>query len=82
LRQMIQNVDVLLGQCIDESRSLTMELSPPILYDGGLAAALEWLARQMLQSYGLAVEVEADPKPIRRRKISKFCSSTRFANCS
>jgi PAS domain S-box-containing protein len=62
LRQMIQNVDVLLGQCIDESRSLTMELSPPILYDGGLAAALEWLARQMLQSYGLAVEVEADPE--------------------
>jgi PAS domain S-box-containing protein len=60
LRESIQHVDGLLGQCIDESRSLTMQLCPPILYDGGLAAALEWLARQMRQNHGLQVDVEAE----------------------
>jgi len=56
----VHQVDELLGQCIAESRSLTVELSPPILYDGGLAAALDWLARQMQQTYGLTVDVQAD----------------------
>jgi PAS domain S-box-containing protein len=60
LLTLIHNVDHLLGQCIDECRSLTVELSPAILYDAGLAAALEWLARQMLQNYGLAVNVFAE----------------------
>jgi len=60
LQQMIQHLDMLLGQCIDESRSVTMELSPPVLYDAGLTSALEWLSRQMQQNYGLSVEVEAD----------------------
>ena len=62
LRPTVQQLDTLLSQCIDESRSLTIELSPPILYDASLAAALEWLGRQMLQNYGLAVEVKADAK--------------------
>jgi PAS domain S-box-containing protein len=61
LREAMQHMDGLLGQCIAESRSLTMQLSPPILYDGGLAAALEWLARQMQQNHELVVEVDADP---------------------
>jgi PAS domain S-box-containing protein len=58
--QMIQELDALLSQCIDESRLLTIELSPPVLYDAGLAPALDWLARQMQSHYGLSVEVEAD----------------------
>lgn len=58
----IQQVDDLLSQCIDESRSLTMEISPPVLFDAGLAAGLEWLARRMEQNYGLAVAVDADPQ--------------------
>jgi len=62
LHPAIQQVDELLGQCIDESRSLTMEISPPVLYDAGLVAGLEWLARRMEQSYGLTVAVDADPQ--------------------
>jgi PAS domain S-box-containing protein len=61
LQGTIQQVDDVLNQCIMESRSLTVEISPPILYDVGLAAALEWLARHVQQTYGLAVAVEADP---------------------
>jgi PAS domain S-box-containing protein len=60
LLSMIEHLDTLLGQCIEESRSVTMELSPPVLYDAGLAAALEWLSRQMRLNYGLTVEVDSD----------------------
>jgi PAS domain S-box-containing protein len=60
LQNMIQHLDTLLGQCIEESRSVTMELSTPVLYDAGLAPALEWLSRQMRLNYGLSVEVDSD----------------------
>jgi signal transduction histidine kinase len=51
----------LLEQTIAHTRSLTFELSPPILYELGLAAALEWLAEQMGTRYGLRVSVRARP---------------------
>lgn len=60
LLNVIQHIDTLLGQCIEESRSVTMELSPPVLYDAGLVPALEWLSRQMRFNYGLSVEVDGD----------------------
>jgi PAS domain S-box-containing protein len=60
LQKLIQDLDTLLSQCIDESRSVTLELSPPVLYDAGLIQALEWLARQMQLNYGLMVDVQAD----------------------
>ena len=49
----------LLGQSIEASRSLTAELSPPVLHDAGLAAGLMWLARWMQEKHGLTVEVTA-----------------------
>lgn len=56
---MIQQTYDLLDQCLAESRSLTVELSPPILYEAGLSAGLEWLARQMAEKHRLHVEVDA-----------------------
>jgi PAS domain S-box-containing protein len=56
----LQQIDQLLDESIEESRSLTRELSPPILYDAGLAAGLEWLARRKQEKYGLKVRVAAD----------------------
>jgi signal transduction histidine kinase/ActR/RegA family two-component response regulator len=53
----------LLGQSIDASRSLTVELSPPILKNGGLAAGLMWLSRWMQEKHGIAVEVTAQDLP-------------------
>jgi PAS domain S-box-containing protein len=50
----------LLDQCISTSRSLTIELSPPILYDAGLPAGINWLARWMQSKHGLHVEVQVD----------------------
>lgn len=50
----------LLEQAIDTSRSLTTELAPPVLYDLGLNAGLEWLARWAQQNYRLNVAFESD----------------------
>ncbi len=56
-----------IGQAIQFGRSLTFELSPPILYDLGLEAALEWLAEQVENQNGIHREFESDglEKPIR-----------------
>jgi signal transduction histidine kinase len=43
------------------TRSLSAELAPPVLYEHGLAAALEWLAAETRKNYIMEVIVEADP---------------------
>ena len=56
-----------LGQTIADTRSLTFDLSSPILYELGLEAAVaEWLTEQIGEKYGIATEFEDDglPKPL------------------
>jgi signal transduction histidine kinase len=50
----------LIEQTIQYTRSLTFELSPPILYDLGFEAAVEWLAELMQEQNGIKVKVQAD----------------------
>lgn len=52
-----QVVDIL-DQALESSRTLTMELAPPILYGSGLVEALQWLARWMADHYALEVTVK------------------------
>lgn len=54
----------MLDQSIAALRSLTMELSPPILHDAGFAAGLHWLARWMGENHNLTVEVAAEAPPM------------------
>src|SRR2546423_7963094 len=42
------------------TRSLSVELAPPVLYEHGLASALEWLAAETRKNYNVEVLVEAD----------------------
>jgi signal transduction histidine kinase len=42
-------------------RSLTGELSPPVLYDLGFAPAVVWLARQIRDQQGIEVELRQHP---------------------
>src|SRR5438477_2904375 len=42
------------------TRSLSVELAPPVLHERGLAAALEWLAAETRKNYKVEVTVEAD----------------------
>jgi PAS domain S-box-containing protein len=52
-----REIEQLLDECITTSRSLTAELSPPILQEGGLQPGLEWLARSMANRHGLKVSL-------------------------
>src|ERR1700722_11340049 len=54
-------LESLLGDAIEASRSLATELSPPVLHDAGLGAALEWLSRRMAQAHNLTVHLTVHP---------------------
>jgi two-component system CheB/CheR fusion protein len=51
-----------LDRVLEITNQLTIQLSPPVLREQGLAVALEWLRRQMAEMHDLevAVEVERD----------------------
>jgi PAS domain S-box-containing protein len=53
LLSQLDEVTSLLKQMVAEVRSLTFDLSPPILYEFGLEAALEWLANSMQTQHDL-----------------------------
>jgi PAS domain S-box-containing protein len=59
-----EQIGALLNEALRVSRSLTADLSPPILHEAGLKAGLQWLSRSMFDKHGLKVEMitEADPK--------------------
>ncbi|MFP4355458.1 MAG: PAS domain S-box protein [Phycisphaerae bacterium] len=56
----IDNVEQILDHCIETARTLSHQLSPPILEQEGLAEALEWLADQMQVTHGLEVTAQAE----------------------
>ncbi len=56
---MMKQIEGLLDQAIQASRSLVTELTPPLLHDAGLTPALQWLARRMERDQNLKVEIEA-----------------------
>jgi PAS domain S-box-containing protein len=62
----IKEVRELIEQAIIDTRSLTFELSPPVLYELGLVPALEWLARKIQQDHGIQTKFHDDgqPKPM------------------
>jgi signal transduction histidine kinase len=55
-----QAVNEALEKSFDLTRSLSAELAPPVLYEDGLAAALEWLTNQTAGRYDIKVTVKAD----------------------
>ena len=50
----------ILNEIIESSRSLTVEIHPPVLTVSGLAESLYWLGDYMHDKYGFRVKVEAD----------------------
>lgn len=61
LQDELERIDELLLEALEATRSLSIELSPPILYDQGLAAALRWLAGRLKEQHNFSAIVEADP---------------------
>ncbi len=62
----LHSFSALLDTTIKETRTLTFELSPPILYDLGLEAAITWGAEQFQTRHNIACQVTDDgrDKPI------------------
>jgi len=58
VRDSAAKVRDLIRQSLEASRSLTGELSPPRLYQGGLTPALNWLLRWMQENLALDVNLE------------------------
>ncbi len=59
LSEVMDDVDEVLSEALNYTRTLVSELSPPVLRDHGLAAGLHWLARYM-KKRDMAVTVRAD----------------------
>jgi CheY-like chemotaxis protein len=55
----LQIVERLIGDSIDTSRSLSIELCPPVLHDGDIRKALEWLRGRFQQDHQLQVDLVA-----------------------
>jgi PAS domain S-box-containing protein len=66
VRKGVAEIEAMLDGCIEASRSLTAELSPPILHEAGIVAGLQWLSRWMADKHGLIVDVsfEEDLPPL------------------
>ena len=56
----LEKTGSLLEQAIRDTHSLTFRISSPILYELGLAAALEWLTEQVQKDHGISTRFIAD----------------------
>jgi signal transduction histidine kinase len=61
--RVIDQVCDLAAEVLQQTRTLIFEISPPILHELGLRAAIEWLADSTRSQHGLAVAVDAGPVP-------------------
>ncbi len=66
LTEPLSEIQSLLKQLVEETRSLTFELSSPLLYELGLEAAVERLTEQMKEQNNAVFSFEDDrqPKPL------------------
>ena len=60
----LSEVRELIEQMIQDTRSLTFELSLPVLYELGFEAAVEWFAKHVRSQHGIQVDVQKDMLPI------------------
>lgn len=62
LRTTAQGVDAILHEALEASRSLTVDLSPPALHQGGLVGGLNWLASRFQERNDFTVNVSSDSR--------------------
>jgi PAS domain S-box-containing protein len=62
-RSIIERLEDTIDQALHETRSLTQDLSPQVLYTFGFDAALEWLAENMQQRYELVCHIDGGKHP-------------------
>jgi PAS domain S-box-containing protein len=60
LKSPVNQIIRLVDQAEQSARSITLQLSPPLLHTLGFVPALEWLSDEMDRVYGIAVGVHTD----------------------
>lgn len=58
----LDHINEIVLEALNASRNLAKELNPPVLYDQGLGAALEWLAEFIHQTNHLEVQIQNEIK--------------------
>lgn len=61
-REPLEEILNLISGVIQDTRFLTRELTPPVLYEFGVVAAIEWLAEQVEQRYHVEFELDVSGK--------------------
>ena len=59
-RRLLKETSSLLDKIIQCTRSLSLQVGPPVLYELGLLEALEWLAEKMYKQHGIQIYLEVD----------------------
>lgn len=79
VQKKIKEIQLHVRQMIERTRSMTFEISPPVLYELGLEPAMEWLVERFQEQHGIACEFHDDglPKPISKDWRSILFQSTR-----
>ena len=68
----------LVEQSLQEIRSLTFQLRPPILASAGLPAALQWLTAELARDYGLIVQCTTEPYDVSLKQPRYEIKATLF----
>jgi DNA-binding NarL/FixJ family response regulator len=63
LRHAAVEVEHLMSESIQMCRSLSAELSPPVLHNNGLSAGLEWLGSWMREKHGFSIDLAIECRP-------------------
>jgi PAS domain S-box-containing protein len=59
---LLQRARAVVNEAIESTRTLAVNLFPPVLHVGGLPAALRWVAKRVQDQYNVVVNVTADPQ--------------------
>jgi PAS domain S-box-containing protein len=63
MRGPLEEIAELVASANRTARSLTFQLSPPLLHDFGLEAAVQWLVEDIQKSFAVKVELREDGSP-------------------
>jgi signal transduction histidine kinase/ActR/RegA family two-component response regulator len=63
LKQAIDEIQIIISESVQLSRSLSAALSPPILHECGLSGGLEWLVRWMRDKHSFKVDLSIETQP-------------------
>jgi PAS domain S-box-containing protein len=62
-RTLVEEMRSLLSTTLEQTQNLTFDLSPPILYELGIEAAIEWFGERLAEQHGFAFAFAVDGQP-------------------